>query len=795
MVKPSYQASMRALSNSPPPCRRRNLDSDSMFDSVISDSSSLQAASTAGICMSVSTSSRSSTTESIIDSSSISGTETRSSDDTYEVDDVDIEDLDDVSVASDSTQTEQLVELEAIGEDVNVECDNILVDRDALLKLFCQGFNCRYCEEETTVADFKFVTVGIATSINFLCNNCSTTKSCKAIKCTTRLSRNLTRSASHKFSYPQEPANIAIYDFDINRKFIMSMQAIGQGGSSAATISAFLGLNVGGFNTKWTGMEKLIAVEEVQLGKNVVRDNLQEEIRLSPTRVVYKKLPDGVFGPLQKIERPLLTVMMDCGWIKRSRSYDSAQGHHVTVGGHGKKCISLQLFNKVCIRCQTDSCHLIEFCANPQQFNGSSKAMEGKGAMLAARELLDACCWIGTFVSDDDSSQHSLMKRRLVDLYNNNDIVYDDLYETKVSKKGVERKVKKTDLGIIPYDNGDVDQLADPNHRVRAMGKQIYGLVKKGVAISTCEKSDAERLKRNMAWCIRSNRDKPFKEFVESFNAVLEHHFNSHKYCDSKWCGPTRKDKSKKRYYRSKRSDRKLYKQLKELMEPFLTEHSLGQLYHPFNTNKCESLMANIVRLCPKNRHYSKTICGNGRVSLAVVIDSLGYFEAFKRLCQRTGMTMGRTMSEHLKRLDRRREYQRQYKSTEKYRIRRAIIRSKKLMEETQKTAKDARVGLSYKAGMAIVNQKEKEEEKKKKQIAERRKAAPKRPPKGTEEPKKCKPRKRCEHCSKYGHDNRSSSLCSRYEGSTDGAMIELLDSFDGLPVAIQKKRKKVKIT
>jgi hypothetical protein len=667
---------------------------------------------------------------------------------------------DELSIASDDTDLVGDMQ-ETEKHEKFVEPDAVILDKQLFLKFLCATFRCTGCKEAVTKDDFKFHTRGIATSINYLCNRCFKTTACKSKK--TKILDTSKTSTHHardsKWDYPQEALDLALYDYDLNTKFIMAMQAIGHGGSAAAVVASFLGLRTGGFNRKWTMMEESIARNQISLCAKIIEENLEAEMKASPERMDDKT---GVM-------RALLQVMMDCGWIKRGRSYDSAQGHHMTIGALTKKVIALTVFNKVCIKCERGECFDKVHCANPTKYGGSSKGMEGAGAGIAARKIIRKGAFIGTFISDDDSSQRSLVKRKLKDLFAHGDIKKEDLYTvTKKSKR------KKTDVGVLPYENGPVVHLADPNHRVKSFGNKIYEYVNMGVKKSECEKSDAERLKRNLSFCIRTNVQKTFDEFKTAMNAVLEHHFDCHEYCDAEWCAHLREDDGKKRYYRCKKKNKKLYEQLRTVTEKFFTDERLKEIYHKFNTNKCENLMSIVTSYCPKTRHYSGTINGKGRICLGVTVDSLGYVETYRSLFALTGSTFDGPVVEQLRRMDRRREVMQLYKVTPKFRARRARLRAMKIQLESQKTAKDNRIGHSYESCMAV------EEEKTPTTKGKKKKTPGKKPT------KKTSPRKVvCRDCRRFGHDTRDNPKCVKFEemiNEAAGITATYLDNLDCLP-------------
>jgi hypothetical protein len=196
--------------------------------------------------------------------------------------------------------------------------------------------------------------------------------------------------------------------------------------------------------------------------------------------------------------------------------------------------------------------------------------MEAQGAKYSYEYLLENGCYIGEFVCDDDSSQRSIVCRK---------------------EDGAGR-------GVLPSENGPVRHLADINHRIRSMKGPFYNLVRAAKTFSTCQKSDAERLGRSLAFAVYMYSDLPIEDFRQKILCALEHHFDNHADCSSKWCRRKREldgfeqhDENKKLHYRSKKEEPKLYKNLKEIFEEFTTDVKLDQFKDTY-----------IVRICVKRQ-------------------------------------------------------------------------------------------------------------------------------------------------------------------------------------------------
>ncbi len=116
-------------------------------------------------------------------------------------------------------------------------------------------------------------------------------------------------------------------------------------------------------------VEQLIGKFQIALGKKIVAKNLRDEIALSPMN--------------NELQKAKLTLMMDGGWDQRAsgKAYNSASGHHVSVGGQTNKVCALVYYSKRCSKCEKGKQHSTDLCANPDKYAKSSKAMEALGAV------------------------------------------------------------------------------------------------------------------------------------------------------------------------------------------------------------------------------------------------------------------------------------------------------------------------------------------------------------------------------------------------------------------------------
>ena len=185
-------------------------------------------------------------------------------------------------------------------------------------------------------------------------------------------------------------------------------------------------------------------------------------------------------------------------------------------------------------------------------------------------------------------------------------------------KKGGSRKVVCT--GKLPYSTPEVErELADPTHRQKTFAKPLFELATTTKRINqySWSKADAERMKANNGYYVKLHRpggpmELPFDEFVTNAQCVVEHCFNNHKFC-GKWCllspASLKKEETTEEKqielcckYRNKDTAKEqgLYTQIKDLMARFLTTDMLDMCYHPYDSQKNESMNIKVNEYAPQ---------------------------------------------------------------------------------------------------------------------------------------------------------------------------------------------------
>jgi hypothetical protein len=156
-------------------------------------------------------------------------------------------------------------------------------------------------------------------------------------------------------------------------------------------------------------------------------------------------------------------------------------------------------------------------------------------------------------------------------------------------------------------------------------------------------KMDINRLGTSFGYMVWSLKNKPQSEWINSANAVVEHHFDNHIYCGP-WCKQKQQTQQQKeagaRYYRSVMKDAELYATLKRIISRFITIKRLEEVAHGFDTQINESFNNTASWFAPENKVYCGSQSLTNRLLIAIGINSIGVNGYFTRLFVHLGMTM-----------------------------------------------------------------------------------------------------------------------------------------------------------
>jgi len=113
--------------------------------------------------------------------------------------------------------------------------------------------------------------------------------------------------------------------------------------------------------------------------------------------------------------------------------------------------------------------------------------------------------------------------------------------------------------------------------------------------------------------------------------------------------------------YHDRDKELALYAALTNILKHYSTKEMLMQSWHPHWIQKNELLNQLVSVFAPKDKHLSSSMSLSDRVSLMVIVDSVGYAVGLSEVFKEIGSKLPASMLESLKQKDARREYNRQY--------------------------------------------------------------------------------------------------------------------------------------
>jgi hypothetical protein len=248
---------------------------------------------------------------------------------------------------------------------------NLLIPQLSFQKFISENFCCKHCHEEFRGDRSILVDrIGFASNVIWACPNkdCASSASILAPTC------QMEASGKFRRKHPTTPA--ALSDYAINRQVVLACQQSRGGARMASTFGGLLSMPKPSiWMVCFTIVEELFGNFQIWLGKNIILENLKNEIALSPMN--------------NELRKAKLTLMMDGSWDQRAsgKAYNSASGRHVSVGARTNKVVALVYYSKRCSKCEKGKLHPVNACSNPDKYAKSSKAMESIGAVETVLEI------------------------------------------------------------------------------------------------------------------------------------------------------------------------------------------------------------------------------------------------------------------------------------------------------------------------------------------------------------------------------------------------------------------------
>ena len=136
----------------------------------------------------------------------------------------------------------------------------------------------------------------------------------------------------------------------------------------------------------------------------------------------------------------------------------------------------------------------------------------------------------------------------------------------------------------------------------------------------------AKRLKKNWGYMIRQGKMmNDIEKYKDNAKAVLEHMFNNHQYCNPQWCLALRAKDDEKTYIHPSgwlscddARQKKIYDQVKVVVDKYGGEFYLRQSMHPFNTDINEALNRAQAMLTPKAKVFHESLSFHYRHAIVV---------------------------------------------------------------------------------------------------------------------------------------------------------------------------------
>ena len=580
--------------------------------------------------------------------------------------------IEDQLLCMNCSRRNSLSTLDSLFNDISTEFCEGDVRKEKRLKEIFRKYEWKL-RKFTTNITLEEKTVGLATEVKCRCKTCDdnlvfSTK-CQRTKFLTHTSQTTTES------------------FLLNCTFVLALQLLGGGGIDAEILFGFLNIpNAPSMRSKkFHRIEQKLSPIICSIADDEVNSALDEEVYLQ----LKTEGREGDFVRWKEKNlgyKPELTVSYDMGWQQRSsgRKYDSDSGHGLMIGMHSRKIIGFKIKSKQCRICKVAAKKKIpapkHICS--RNHVKSSKAMEVDVILELCVEYFDKKgVSIAYIVSDDDTTMRSNLKHSLREKIDAGYMYLEDWPRTNSGRK-------KNCHGRLPLRVPEPLFLADPSHRKKTLGKNLYALASLPSSKSLVTKELAQKLMisygymlyqiRKMKW--ETDRD----EIMRKVQAPLEHRFGNHCYCSDTWCRFLKAEKDGKTYtppagsFYCKVADKPLYDELKPIFDRFTSAKVIVESVHNMSTQKNESMNNVIARLCPKLKHVSESITLLTRVCLAVAYSNLGFTSLFTKILEKLGVDRSslndpatRILTKTLKRIDNIKVNEAIRKKTQKYRAQR----------------------------------------------------------------------------------------------------------------------------
>jgi hypothetical protein len=163
--------------------------------------------------------------------------------------------------------------------------------------------------------------------------------------------------------------------------------------------------------------------------------------------------------------------------------------------------------------------------------------------------------------------------------------------------------------------------------------------------------------------------------------------------------------------YMCKVKNPQLYLFCTKIIERFSDKENLRECHHPMHSQNNEAINRSIMRYCPKEKTFCRSMGLTSRINIAIGVDTLGHAESYKKLFKAMNFQPTKLTNSGLRRMWRKKEYGRIYFRLRTVKIRRRIKNQDKMAEGNKKMEEDVLDGRDYASGLRLQDDNEDEDD------------------------------------------------------------------------------------
>jgi hypothetical protein len=139
-----------------------------------------------------------------------------------------------------------------------------------------------------------------------------------------------------------------------------------------------------------------------------------------------------------------------------------------------------------------------------------------------------------------------------------------------------------------------------------------------------------------------------------------------------------------------------------EIVDQFSDKKNLKECHHQKHSQKNEAMNKNIMRYCPKDKTYSRSMVLTSRINLEIGIDTLGHAKVYEDLLLTMGLTHTELTLSGLRAIWQKKGYGCICSGLQTVKRRLRIQQRDKMIEGTKKMEEEAKEGRDYSSGIHL---------------------------------------------------------------------------------------------